>query len=231
MDSQQQPFYTVLAHMGVMYGITMQEDQFENIAFHAWEHIGNKNSMLYTYHGSVHDNRLELPPNVDIVEGVFSSMVDFRMKDNVNRWDYTNLLVENFVKWSLRNREVFDSYGSMLPYEREGNILHFKDLRDISVHVLYKGVIVDDTGLPYLNFKEVDAIAKYCAWVDKQRKAFMTNDKATMEVSQMLHQQWQVACDDARTPILLNQNDMDRILNVSSSWDRKRFGLSFKPIR
>jgi hypothetical protein len=32
-------------------------------------------------------------------------------------------------------------------------------------------------------------------------------------------------------PSYINQNEMDEILNVATSWDRKRFGRSFKPVR
>src|ERR1041385_5860260 len=186
---EQQPFYAALAHANEWYNISLQDSQFENIALHAWDHIGNKDYRLYTYHADIIDEKMVLPCNVDIIEGVFSPYVDYRMRDNRNRWDYTNYLVENFVRWSLRNREVFDSYGSFIPYEREGNTLYFKEAGHIHAHVLYKGVYVDDAGLPFLNFKEVDAIAKYIAWIDTQKKALMTKDKSTFEFAQMLHQQ------------------------------------------
>jgi len=82
-----------------------------------------------------------------------------------------------------------------------------------------------------LNFKEVDAIAKYVAYIQFQKKAYATRDPATMQFAQDLKKQWQFAVEDARTPIILNQNDMDKILDVQTTWDRKRFGISFKPIR
>jgi hypothetical protein len=52
-----------------------------------------------------------------------------------------------------------------------------------------------------------------------------------MELAMYMEQTWKRLCTRARVPEYLNQNQMDEILNVASSWDRKRFGKSFKPIR
>ena len=59
----------------------------------------------------------------------------------------------------------------------------------------------------------------------------MTKDQSTMTLSQMLEQKWKSFCTQARVPEYLNQNELDEILNVQTSWDRKRFGKSFKPIK
>jgi len=63
------------------------------------------------------------------------------------------------------------------------------------------------------------------------KKALQTRDSATLQLSQILEQKWKVLCTQARVPEYINQNEMDEILNVLTSWDRKRFGKSFKPIR
>jgi hypothetical protein len=63
------------------------------------------------------------------------------------------------------------------------------------------------------------------------KKALMTKDNATMQLAMILKQQWDKKCTQARVPDHINQNEMDEILNVGASWDRKRFGKSFKPIR
>ena len=38
-------------------------------------------------------------------------------------------------------------------------------------------------------------------------------------------------CSQARIPEYLNQNEMDEILNAKSSWDRKSYNKTFKPIK
>jgi DNA-binding TFAR19-related protein (PDSD5 family) len=52
-----------------------------------------------------------------------------------------------------------------------------------------------------------------------------------MEIAMYMEQTWKRLCTSARVPAHLDQNQMDEILNVATSWDRKRFGKSFKPIR
>lgn len=225
-----QPFYSVLAHLSDFYDITMDDSTFENVGLHAWDHIGNKKYRLYRYHGYVENKQLSLPCNVDEIEAVEANQVDFRMPDNTSKWNYTNYETELYVESMHANTEPFYHPGKLVDYQRVDNILYF-ERTGFGVTVIYKGILADDAGLPSLNFKEVDAIAKYCAFVQMQKKAFMTKDQGTFQMAQLLRQQWQFAADDARTPIILNQNDMDRILDVQTSWDRKKFGISFKPIR
>jgi len=229
---EQRNFYSALAHLNDIFGIEMKDEAFENIALHAWDHIGNKNYHLYNYRGECLNSRLPLPCNVDIIESVQGAGQDVhRATGEINdRLYQTNQYIENAIEKASNKGEALYQSGHFLDYTMEDNTLVFKTAQRF-VSVLYKGVIVDDEGLPLLNFKEVDAIAKYCAYVTLQKEAMISKDKSTWEMSQAIKQQWQFACDDARTPIYLNQNEIDNILNVQSSWDRKRFGLSFKTIR
>jgi hypothetical protein len=85
--------------------------------------------------------------------------------------------------------------------------------------------------LPYLNAKEVDAIAAYCAFADTFKKGLMTRNGDVIQLAQALETNWKQLCDHARTPISMSQNDMDMIGDVVRSWDRKAYGNSYKPIR
>jgi hypothetical protein len=98
------------------------------------------------------------------------------------------------------------------------------------VIILYKGFVADEDGLPFLNAKEVDAIAAFCSYSNLFKAGIVTRDSATLQLSQLMEQKWKNLCTQARVPEYLNQNEMDEILNVATSWDRKRFGKSFKPI-
>lgn len=226
------PFYSALSHLNLMYGIDMKDDQFENIAMHAWDHIGNKHYRLYEFKGKVVNRKLDLPCNADAIEAVLGAGQSVvRATGEYNSNSYFNASrTEDWIEQLSKKGEALYVPGHYEDYTVEGNTLSFKE-DGMSITILYKGYLADEDGLPFLNFKEIDAIAKYCAFVDTQKKAMVTRDKATWDMATFLRQQWQIACDDARTPILLNQNDMDNILNVQSSWDRKRFGLSYKTIR
>lgn len=228
---QTRPFYSALVHLNDFYGIVMGEDQFENVGLHAWDHIGNKNNRTYVFEGEIVDNQLELPCNADIIEAVLHCGESYTSTDGISNdnADMFNGSIENEIEANKVTTEFLYESGRFVDYERNGNKLYFKV--GGTVRVIYKGVFVDDTGLPFLNFKEVDAISKYCAFVHLQKQAMITKDQAMAQIAMMMRQQWQFSVEDARSPIYLNQNDMDNLLNVKSSWDRKRFGLSFKVIR
>jgi hypothetical protein len=144
--------------------------------------------------------------------------------DNQNGW------MEGYAESRKFNTGSLYMGGKFVKYRQELNRIFISDKFDV-LNILYKGFIADEEGLPYLNEKEVDAIATFIAYSDMFKKALMTRDSASLQLSQLLEQQWRQKCTQARVPIYINQNEMDEILNVSTSWDRKRFGKSFKPPR
>jgi hypothetical protein len=50
-------------------------------------------------------------------------------------------------------------------------------------------------------------------------------------MANLLKQQWNVQCDQARVAEYINQNDMDQILDAKSNWNRKIHGKSYKAFR
>lgn len=225
------PFYTAITQLKDFHGITMNPDDFESLAWHAWNHIGNKMTKLYRYITDIVDGQVELPPNIDIIESVHSTTEDFYKPENVTREDYSALTVESYIEGRKSNQSPFYQKGTLLKYELSDNVLYFAGVTNIQVVIVYKGILVDDDGLPYLNFKELEAITNYCAFIYYRKKGMITKDAALIQMSQSLQAEWKRSCDDARTPITLTQNFMNELLDVQGSWDRKRFGKSFKPLR
>jgi len=224
------PFYAANAHLNEFWGITLTDDEFENIGMHGWDKINNKISRLYRFQGVVKNFELELPCNVDIIESVHSHSQDYSRKDNISTNNYTNLSLENDIEsFKSGDTNPFYTSGKLINYEEGNGVLYFKT-DGIAVTVVYKGIVLDDDGLPSLNYKEVEAIANYCAFVSTRKKGMITKDQATIQLAQMLQQEWQRTCDDARNPIHLSQNDMNELLDVKSSWNRKRYNSSFKPL-
>ena len=120
--------------------------------------------------------------------------------------------------------------GRYVKYERVGNTLYF-DKNYGTINILYHGVVLDEESLPYITDKEALAIATYCAWVKIRREGLVTRNSQIIEQSQVIQQEWLKQCSAARVPDYINQNEMNEILDVCSSWDRKRFNKSYKPIR
>ena len=56
------------------------------------------------------------------------------------------------------------------------------------VNILYKGIVVDEEGLPLITEREIDAIAVFCAYTDMFKRALVTKDSASMQLAQILEQ-------------------------------------------
>ena len=219
-----------------LYGLELNPDEFESIGLIAWNKIGNKECRLYKYMVSPTQDPLgffyvELPCNIDIIEAVTANYEDYQKTspttlagNNQNGW------IEGYIESRKFNTGTLYSSGKFIKYRQEGNRIILNDKFEI-VNILYKGIIVDDTGLPLLNEKEMDAIAAFCAYVNDFKHARSTRDPVTFQMSAQMEQLWKMKCSQARVPDYINQNEMDEILNVATSWDRKRFGKSFKAIK
>ena len=222
------PFYNALTHIKEFYDITMEDDEFETIGMHGWDKIGNKYTATYHYSGKVVNGVLDLPCNADVIEMITTGDEDFQAIDNIQTENYARLEIETYIESRKGAQNSLYSRGHMPEYSVQDGQLILADKKIHSVRIIYKGVFLDDEGLPFLNFKEVDAIAAYCAYVYMNKKGMTTRDSGTIQIAQMIKQEWNRLCENARTPIYLDQNDINQIMDVRSSWNRKRYGVSYK---
>ena len=65
-------FHYAMNLLNILYGITIQEDEFEEIALTGWNLIGNKRTRIYRYKAVVSDceKGIKLPCNCDYIEAV-----------------------------------------------------------------------------------------------------------------------------------------------------------------
>ena len=219
--------------MEQLYGITMQEDQFEEIALIAWQMIGNKETRTYRYSTHINDcneRSIELPCNCDLIESVTTSWEDWRnVTNDTPNGDLNSGFVEQYIEHRKGFSDPLYQSGKLIKYERVGNTLYF-DKAYRQINILYRGIELDDDGLPTLNDKEALAIATYCAYISKYKEGLMTNNPNIISIANTLKEQWLVQCDNARTPEYLNQNEMDQILEAKSNWNRKVHSKSWKPV-
>lgn len=230
------PFKAAHSQVKDLYGIELDPDEFETMGIIAWDKIGNKKVKLYAYQTEPSQNELgewyiDLPCNADIIEAITADYEDYQKTSNQFLAGNTqNGWIESYIESRKYNTNPLYPPGKFIKYHREENRLKLAD-KFTHVNVLYKGVIVDEEGLPTLNSKELDAIAVFCAYSYFYKNALMTRDQLTFQLSKDLEGKWKSLCTQARVPEYINQNEMDEVLNVAASWDRKRFGKSFKPIR
>lgn len=215
-----------------LYGVDMLEDDYEETALIAWNFIGNKRCRLYKYSTSLDCNTLqiELPCNADIIEAVTHGFED---------WNYTTNTTPNgdlnsaFVEGYIESRKAFNDplyiSGKYAHYERVGDTLYFNKPYG-KINILYKGIIVDDEGLPQITDKEAMAIATYCAYTSKYKEGLMTNNTNIISIALQLKNEWNKFVDAARVPDYLNQNDMNEILDIGTRYDRKIYNKKYSPV-
>ena len=215
-----------------LYGLELEPEQFEELGLTAWNLIGNKTVRLYNYSADISCDNLsvQLPCNCDIIEAVTYNHEDWNYSTNKTvNGDYNSQFTEQYIEARKLYQAPLYISGKYAKYERVGDILYFdKDYG--KVNILYKGIILDEDGLPKVNEKEALAIATYIAFATKQKQGWITNNQNIIQLAQYLYQQWLKYCDSARVPLSIDQNTMNQVLDAKSSWNRKVYNKAYKPI-
>lgn len=226
-------FYYAMTLMEQLYGTTIPEDQFEEIALVAWNLIGNKRYRLYNYSTCANDcsTEIQLPCNCDYIESVTTSWEDWESTSNLYpNGDINSAHVEEYIESNKQFQHPLYQRGKLVKYKQVGNTLYLNEPYG-QINILYKGVVLDEEGLPELTDKEALAIATYCVYTQKFKEGLMTNNANIIQLANTLKQQWNVQCDQARVAEYLNQNEMNQILDAKSNWNRKLYSKSYKPVR
>lgn len=213
-----------------LYGVIPDEESFEDLAMEAWGRIGSKHTRLYRFIGNVSDGKLQLPCNVDEIESVHIPVPDAQMTNSLsdNYWT-DNVWIESYIDHRKKLEDPYWTRGKLVKYDEGNNELYFS--RNYPrVMVVYHGVFADDDGLPLVNEKELRAIAAFVAYTSLYKEAIKKRDGNLMKLAQVVNGDWLRLCNAARVKERLNQNDMDRILDAKTSWNRKSYGHSLKPI-
>ena len=233
----QNDFHYVAVLLDMFYGIELEDQDIEELGLLAWNMIGNKNFKLYRIRLCINpiDNSVTLPCNAlengGEVELVTASWEDWERDTNK---DSLGNPYTSFVEQGIESQKLYQSPwympGKVLKYERVGDKLYFTHNYG-TVNVLYKGIFVDEEGLPKITDKEASAIAAYIAWTQKFKESLMTNNRDILTQAEYLKNQWLKMCDQARVTYL-NQNDYNNILDIAKSWGRHSYGKGgTKPIR
>lgn len=226
-------FHYAISLAQMLYDVEGNTDDLEEIGLVAHNFIGNKHTQLKKELLNVDskDGSVQLPCGADIIEAVcYCGPEDWNYTSNTkDRGDLSSLYTESYIESQKAFLDPHYISGKFVKYKRVGDKLYVnKGLG--KVILLYHSVILDKDGLPEINDKEAIAIAEYIAYVVKYKEAIRTNNQNILAMSRELKQQWLFHCDAARVPEHVSQNEMDQILNANTSWDRKTYGRSFKPI-
>ena len=135
-----------------------------------------------------------------------------------------------YIEHRPKMNDIRYTEEKLLKYKYSGNRLQF-DRDYTNILVKYHSVIKDNDDLPLVNSKEVAAIAAYVAYAATYKEGLMKKDGNIINLANTMKQDWWKACNAARISDHLTQNDMDAILDVKYSADRKHYGVSYKPIK
>ena len=226
-------FHTAYSQANLLYGLEMNPEDFEEIGLVAWNRIGNKQVRLYkiTIDVDCNTKSAELPCNCDEIEAVTYSHEDWNYTSGTQvNGDYDSAFTEQYIE----SRKFYDDplyqQGKFVKYHRVGNNIYLEE--DCGpINILYKGVELDDEGLPYLNHKEVDAIAAFCAYIIYNKLGIANNNQNYLKIAQEAKANWLRLCDAARVAPSISQNEFNRVLDAKTTWNRKIFNKSYKPVK
>ena len=210
-----------------LYGVIPDENNFEDLALTAWNKIGNKHTRLYRYENSVKNGVLELPCNLDLIESVHIPFPDAEVSSNSTSFPWQNIWIESYIDKFPKSHDPYFHPGKLVKYEEGDSELYFAHNYP-RVIIIYHGILADEeSGLPLVNDKELTAIATFVAYASLYREGIKKRDTNIIKLAQTVKEDWLRACNAARIPEHMSQNDMDAILDAKTSWNRKSYGKSF----
>jgi hypothetical protein len=217
----------------MLYDIDINDmDTLIEIGLIAYNFIGNKNTHLVAdiVNVDMRTGLVNLPCKADLVEAItYPKIEDWNYTSNTKNFgDFNTLNVEQYIEKSKQSVDPLYISGRLIKYRREGNYIYVNEKVDV-VCVLYHTEQLDEEDLPLINDKEAIAIADYIAYTIKYKEALRSNNSNVFQMAQTIKKQWLLHCDAARVPEYVNQNEMNDLLEIASSYNRKVHGRSFKP--
>lgn len=226
-------FKYALSLAQMLYDVDINDmETLIEIGLVAYNFIGNKNTQLKCEVVDVDkkSGMVKLPCKADLIEAItYPKVEDWSYTSNVKNFgDFNTLNVEQYIEKAKQSTDPLYISGKLVKYRREGNYIYVSEDID-QVSVLYHVEMLDEDDLPMINDKEAVAIADYIAYTVKYKEALRSNNSAIFQMAQTIKRQWLIHCDAARVPEYVNQNEMNDLLEVVSSSNRKVHGRSYKP--
>ena len=216
----------------MLYDVDINDmDTLIEIGLIAYGFIGNKSTQLKAEIVNVNKNGLvKLPCKVDLIEAItYPNVEDWNYTSNVKNFgDFNSFNIEQYIERSKQSIDPLYISGHYVKYRREGDYIYVNEPIE-QVCVLYHTEQLDEDDLPLINDKEAIAIADYIAYTAKYKEALKSNNQAVFQMAQTIKKQWLIHCDAARVPEYVSQNEVNDLLDVMSSHNRKVHGRSYKP--
>lgn len=227
------PIYAAMTQSNLLYGLELDQSTFETYAMSAYLKIGNHDYR--TYRTKIYPQEdpdggwsVEKPCNLDAIEAITLNFEDFQNTSSIVNYPgvYTSPIEQNIERRKVMPHELYIP-GKLVKFKELGDKIYFTE-PFAELNLLYKGWYTDEDGFPYLNEKEVEAIALYCAYTEHYKKGIVSKDQTEITLAQMLKKDWLQACKAARIPESISQNELNEIMDTFVRRDIHRFGKTTK---
>lgn len=233
------PFLTAKVKAQQRYALDMNQDDFIEMAYDIWRELGNIATLVDRYYAKVpEDFVIELPMQAEFVE----SVTIINEQNVINSFDSSGIKDNNVFSYQERsnlpelNQSITNSPGKSINYITMGNnsikiTSPYAISRDIMI--VYRTIDLDVDGLPLLNDKEVDAIAAEVAKRDMVRRGFLgigLKNKVDQTMLQYIIAEANRLIPAAKISENITDDDIDKMLDIQTSWDRKHYGRRFNSI-
>lgn len=223
-------FLSALARAQQRYSLDMTEDDFIEEGYNIWRSIGNIAPVTRRFFATVQQDMLvELPKDCELIESVTTTTPTATKK--YNSAGVQRILQQNDTTLT-KDQSLINTQGEAVNYSLEKNNIRITSAELIGANLLiiYNAILVDSDGLPMLNDKEVNAIAAEVTKREIFKRAFQGIKGAdkilgviTMEADRLM--------TAAKVDEYINDDSLDKLLDIKASWDRKTYGNRINLIR
>jgi len=230
------PFLTSKAKAQQMYALNMTEDDFIGMAYDVWRSLGNIATKLEVYYVQVPDDFIiEIPQQTEFIESV--SIVNEKSViesfDSGGSKDRTIHAYQEKSNLPSINESITHSRGlavNYIPVDNNSIKITSPDALSRDIKIVYRTLDLDPDGLPFLNDKEVEAIAAEVAKRELVRKAFQgvgIKDKMSLELLQFVTMEATRLMIAAKINENITDDAINKMLDIQTSFDRKQFNKKF----
>lgn len=221
------PFLNAMYAAQEQYALNIKEDEFIELGYKVWRDIGNIAVVTQRLVVAVPDDYvIELPIGCEFISSV--TVLDPIVSTYYNSSGAVTDTSDTVQYNPKINESINSTSGQSVNYVLEDNAIRITSVEALNAEILlvYKSILIGDDGLPLLNDKEVAAIAAEVTRRITVRDAF----KGVATQKNMLEYITAEAarCMQAATIAeKINDDELDKMLDIKTAWDRKVFGRRF----
>lgn len=208
------------------FGIKLPDALFEEWAAWALDSIGRNTAEIRVAAKVREDGEISLPCEIDSIKSVTLD-VDIFETWKGTKIDEDGKNTEIATAWMDLSPMSMRSDASYVDFEiLDDNTLKVNPrLVDSYIYVRADALLVDKEGEQLFTDKQIRALSEYVI-AFKAKRDYLSGNPTIDHVTAMKEAHKLVAA--SRVPTYVSDNEIDRILNVKVSFDRKMFNKDFK---